>query len=718
MPRDRLEEAVDQLHVDTLDAIRRGDPQAYRDNVQAYERMLLAFPRAWHEYRQAFVPELAGGLGMLERSPIQAVVGNLYSEFRTVIAGNDFEIARRAVSLPEVVARGAIRLGATALLGMMVDLLAFGYVTALQSPSTAGRRTFQERTVRAISDLYRQIDFSLQEAIGKLDATEPLFGSLTVLFSAIRRILKELIDIGEVSAIKAIDEEWNSMLGELHPELIGPSKEVIEALRRQYSSDDPRLVDVERRSEYREVLAREKDELEKQRRLFKLELCSWALHSLRGAAPGATVSSSFRYFADQFTNPSDLEKLVGLALDVEFQDRLLLSNWLLEELPEGKAHFIGTDIELLRTYLVISVLRVNPSETLALEPAEWVRSHFSQMETLAGELKADTALWAILLPQNLVADRFERLFGAVRNAVRRQEELEAINVQTSPLDPARVELFKSSLRATWLDNRLACSFFRIAGAYDEVVQELQPASLLFGTSVWLPKEGFTADPRVIGIEGVAGTLGMNLADSEMARLIRELDDVTISTSSAGGTLRNDLLLAKQGLENEKYQPLIALIPLDWRLTQSLGFERLGLQEDAAPSSWHLPKGVQNTYVGKIHNLAVFRHHRIPKDRICILDVRAFGRWRQFRSQADHEWLTVTIEAFDEAKAHELAQKQPSLFSDKDAPLELRAGRIRGQVLLTYTERFVIENKDPLAGRWIVISQGRQASSATNSQPDT
>src|SRR5207253_6780693 len=136
-------------------------------------------------------------------------------------------------------------------------------------------------------------------------------------------------------------------------------------------------------------------------------------------------------------------------------------------------------------------------------------------------------------------------------------------------------------------------------------------TLTFGSSTWIPKDGFTSDPRVIGIEGVGGTLGTSLADSEMAVLIQELQALPNAIGSTEASALNDFVSTVIDLLTKGYRASVALIPLEWPIMQALHLGTANSSAEAIPAEWDLPEDVRQAFVGRVQGVPVFRHHRVP-----------------------------------------------------------------------------------------------------------
>ena len=78
----------------------------------------------------------------------------------------------------------------------------------------------------------------------------------------------------------------------------------------------------------------------------------------------------------------------------------------------------------------------------------------------------------------------------------------------------------------------------------------------------------------------------------------------------------------------------------------------------------LPAAVSDDFLGTADGAPVLNARELPEDRILIVAVDAFARWRQWRPRAEHE-VVVTINTFDEDEARQFVVENPQQFRDEE-----------------------------------------------------
>jgi hypothetical protein len=122
LKRDRLDEALDQLHAAAVDAARNGEAGWYSEIRDAYVDTLLAFPEAWATYGQRFDHVARAGLPF-RLSEIDRTTRDIYSQLRQAVAAQQREIASAIAYLPIAAASRAVPLGAQGLSSEMLNLV-------------------------------------------------------------------------------------------------------------------------------------------------------------------------------------------------------------------------------------------------------------------------------------------------------------------------------------------------------------------------------------------------------------------------------------------------------------------------------------------------------------------------------------------------------------------------------------------------------------------
>jgi hypothetical protein len=183
----------------------------------------------------------------------------------------------------------------------------------------------------------------------------------------------------------------------------------------------------------------------------------------------------------------------------------------------------------------------------------------------------------------------------------------------------------------------------------------------------------------------------------MDRLIVELaKEASASVPPRGQTsFVADFESALASFRDAGYDPWLLLIPVSWRLGDAIGLPPVGRSERGDAEGLVLPSGAGHWYAGRTKGLSVIEWPSVPKDRIYLADLAAFGDWHQL---PDAEWLDVEVSAYDADQALALARR-----ADDDA-VEARAREFQENVRLQVRERFLVMRRDPEAVLWIEIPE--------------
>jgi hypothetical protein len=93
---------------------------------------------------------------------------------------------------------------------------------------------------------------------------------------------------------------------------------------------------------------------------------------------------------------------------------------------------------------------------------------------------------------------------------------------------------------------------------------------------------------------------------------------------------------------------------------------------------------------------------MPEDRVVVVALDGFLRWRQWKLGEGHE-VAVDLTAYNEPEALALVHEHENLFRDEDRTTDdARARHLRSLLLLDVYERFRIEIVSRGAARWVVV----------------
>jgi hypothetical protein len=212
---------------------------------------------------------------------------------------------------------------------------------------------------------------------------------------------------------------------------------------------------------------------------------------------------------------------------------------------------------------------------------------------------------------------------------------------------------------------------------------------------------FIPERRIHGAEMRAIDIGRGLAASEIRRFAEAANVSPEAVAGPNESLAERLRRAIAEVR-ERGEELIVLVPSRWQLAQGLELtlaERRG--GEAEPPRW-VPEEARESFLGSADDVPVFDSHELGAERLVVIALDRFARWRQWIVQDGHE-IHVSLNDYDETGARSLVEQQENLFrTDERTTVEARAREVRKAALLDVFERFEIEVVDPEAARWIEV----------------
>lgn len=515
---------------------------------------------------------------------------------------------------------------------------------------------------RALFDL---ADYSLFPRLDDdskdLDERKRISAMMLSLYTSITNVLKDLVDSNDVDAVIEVDRRWGQTLGLWMPEDRTPTRFEVDILREQLGDGDPAVKDAQRLAEANEALVAAKNQLigfQKSRRFL---LCAWVIHRLLGSDSPGEWSELLSHFLSHFTDLTQLNEVTELALREIHRGGDPWSWWIAQEMPEGEA-YQTSDTESLTAFVLLALLRIDPTPG-QFSVEDWtdaIIDHQAELAGLVAQLRdREQKLWRAIAPPADLDLRAESLLRSLAAAAARRQERNAANIRAAAADPAKVELFKTSLRHGWQANGLTRLLFeRAQRLRDEGLGRPDPAEPLFGTSLWLPKEMFLTPSGYAGIDVYASQLGRGIALAEMDNFVVRLiasDELRMESSASADEV---VRAALRQLSKEGYRASVMLMAADWRMQQRLGLRHFRPGEEELPPGWTLPPTLRYLYRGVIEGIPVFEWRSIPRPRVYLVDMGTLGQWRQWTINGD--LLRITVTAHSAAEAAELVVKQPTL----------------------------------------------------------
>lgn len=709
MKKDTLSEAADRLHEDALEAIRGGSIGRYEEVLDTYQEALLAFPNAWARYGQRFDYQAARGSNLLGIGQTERFLMNLGSELREAARSDVRDIAFDAAYMPARIARGAFDLDAIELSRRTLGLTPLVYSAAVRGSASEIAEIVKEKTWR---HLYEFARYPLEAHVEEPEGVSPeehrrASEFLRQVFAVYNSLLVQMVELRDLETLREADKSWSRIFLHWEPEHEEPFEELVDAMAYELGEEDRRVKEARRKVEAKRQRVAVKEDLFSLRTAYRYGLCFWALHRLRESEAPSEWIPIFEYLASYFKNVEQIVHAVNAALAPEAKDTVPWSDWILSDLPQEEAHYVGADPEILRAFVTLMLLSTDlEARASSTGPLEWIPVKLEQIMQLLDEVLQDEALKNHLLPsEERIQDRAEILRAALRQAAEAQKELEEKKIRDSPLVPEKLENFKRSLHQGWVENRLAAPLFQLVGSYEESSENPPGDAGWFGTDDWLPKDMFVSEPQVYGAESIAHQFGFSLANGEVNTLLSKLSDSPGEGEDAG-PFPEKVHAILHKMSEEGYSPSAILAPMSWRLLRDMDIEG-GPRRHNNPSP---PEGIpseaaHNNFRGQVDDVPVFELLRTPKDRVWIVDLAAFATWRQCLVNEEGEYLRIEFEDFDEEQALDLARENLNMLrSDERESVADRAAAIRSRVYLRVRERFEVEVKDRKAARWLEVPE--------------
>jgi hypothetical protein len=698
-----LDAILTQVHEEALRAIREASPGSYAGITDVYERLLLALPLTWAKYGQQFGPGIAGGMNPFELTLLDRVERNLYDELEQAALGASREIAQEAVNVPIAVASRSTEPRAIALAGRMLRLFVAVQSALIRSPSSDNRGSLLAYSWLRLSEYGRYYAERLvTDDDGSAEDREYGAQALRQVFDAYALIGKAIIDSTprDTKALGEINRYLSEFLQHWTPEHDHPQQWDVELLEQQPGVDQDALEQVRIDVAENERRAQIKSELDRWRAVQRFGLLFWALHRLGGTRDEAYVEA-WNALAGYFGDLSETAGVVNEAIRADFEDHGPWSNWVLSELPIGQAHFPAVDAKLIQAFIVLALNRVDPDGPVPqFEPLEWLSSRSTEIRGLLEGLIANDAVRPVL-PEERLEDRAEKVIEAFEAMQRAREEQKDQRIIDSPVDLEAVDGFKRQVRETWASQHLVGPALDAAGTYEVIEGEAEEGTK-WAIQQWAPKGMFVADPGVLGADWLATDIGRNLAVSEPRHLV---DAALLSAEFAGaeGQSLAERLRAAIAEVRGRGDQLVVLVPMNWQLTQALEVDPARRRGgDSEPPAWVPDEEGRGAFVGTVDGVPVFDVINIPDDRIVVIALDSFLRWRQWRV-AEGDEVAVDLTAYDEEEARALVEEHEDLFrTEERTTTEARARHLRTLCLLDVYERFRVDVVDAEAARWLTV----------------
>jgi hypothetical protein len=355
--------------------------------------------------------------------------------------------------------------------------------------------------------------------------------------------------------------------------------------------------------------------------------------------------------------------------------------------------------------VLIGILLMNPTMQLSSQDLEWVVGREDEFAGLLESLKTDSRI-----ADNVGIEVAETRAAEIENAfekARRDRARDLSNeLADAPIDPAKVKAFTKGARSTWDSARLLGPLFAAFSTYEILTTEAKGPEW-FGRDELLPKGLFTSTQEVHGLDMVWNDIGESIARGEVGRLVESIQNSRQSPPVLESeSFQEAIRRAAEKLESEGFSPAVIMVPISWRLQQTLEVGRF-FGADRAPSKLNLTGAkAEHWYEGSFEGLEVFESTRVPQERVYVIDLAGLGRLRQWTVDEEGHLLRVELSAYDTADALEAVARQPELFADAGDD-EHRAQRLRERVRSKALERFEIVVEDPAAAIYVPVPNDLQ-----------
>jgi len=704
-PEAALNAALSQIHDEAVRLIRDGSPGAYARIADVYERLLLAQPETWARYGQRFGPDVAGGLHPFQFTLFDRVERRLYEELELAVLSPSREIGRDALNLPLAVAFGTIEPRAIELARRMLRLFVAVEQVLIRSPAGDKRSALFGNSWLRLSEYGRSVERLVTDNESSADDRDYGVQALRQVFDAYTLMAKAFVDHNprETGAFAELNRYLGEFLQHWDPEHDRPYEWEVELLAERGNTDARELARLRARVEENAARAQVKQDLDTWRAAQRFALLWWSLRRLRESGD-STFVDAWNAYVGYFGDLGETARVVDRAIEADFRDRGQWSDWILSELPMGQVHGLAVDWEFLQTFIVLALNRVPPDGPAPqFEPLEWLANRSHDIRQIVDGVLANENLRP-LLPEERLEDRADRVVEAFEAMFRAREQQEEQRVIDSALDLEAVEGFRQGVRSAWAARRLVGPALLDAGMY-EVPQDEPPDGTRWGIQPELIlKSLFIPEPRVLGGDWRATDIGRHLAESEVRRLAERAFESPEYSGEEGTSLAEQLRAAI--VEVRAYgEKLLVLVPSRWRLTQALELvlaERRG--GDTQPPRWVPDEEVRESFLGTADDVPVFDSREMPSDKIAVVAIDRFARWRQWKPQDDHE-IHVSITDYDDEAARALVEEKEELFrTEERTTSEARARGVRKAVLLDVYEKFEVEVVDPEAARWLTVPE--------------
>ena len=662
-----LRRYLDDLHEEAVAAIRGGTQQMFDFVADAYVDTLMEFPKAWRTYRAEYDEAVARGIELFPVGPVDEIRQQFYTNITEALRAGDREIVLTAAYLPVRVASQALDYRAEGLIARMLSLSP-PYLAASWTYGGPAGQVLEERSYRHLLEFVR---FYLQPRLdrGLIAARLEIADYIQIAFAQIQALLKLGVDAGRTDFVRALDGHWGTLLQHWHGENLEPNPATIPYLedavaqgqtdavaRLARAQDNARLVEAVRRLQDYRTTAR-----------FGLALWAWRQQP-------TSWRESFRYFSTHFPGITQITSATTYAIEESYRDQMPWSDWILNQLQEGEAHFIPTTEAIIDTFVAMAIRAIVPGEEVRPLPAtDWFEQYLDYARNAISEAITDGRNSD--LPD--VADRARILTDAVQQAAQAQANQERLRIIAAPLVQAKVDEFREQARAALLESRVVPDLLRLTGGVTQLEVRPEDPPLI---ESYTTKRTLIEGGRMVGVDMIAKDIARQVAHLELRQLVEPMSDVprtAIVPADVAAQVQYEFaeqlrrLIMRAGTEPTG-DGVMLFLPIEWRLFQALGLPFLGTGT-SAPTEWSLSKATAHDFVGDFSGIPVFRFPEVPDGVLYLVDLRRYVRADAW-PLTDAEQLAIRTLSEDDAR-----QRAEGTPSREELGVEETALRWREQV---------------------------------------
>jgi hypothetical protein len=421
--------------------------------------------------------------------------------------------------------------------------------------------------------------------------------------------------------------------------------------------------------------------------------------------------------------PNTMQRLAVVfadATNLEASDRWGWNTWDL--VADGEAHWIDTHTKLnqifaLKALQLLTALSLDARLAVQLPLgealAEAAREGNPQgLLTTLDAIEANPQRW-----QSVLNDESKECIGLLRTKLltvwHTEQELNVERVRNAPLDPQKVETFRSDFLQSFFESGRVRNILKAKGAL-EIDLGKSPGSPVqsFGFSQIDDKNAFLAQDR-IHYGGWGRGYGQSLAQGE--------DEASFAKMLAGAKDRQTIIPGAiiatifDAISRTSFTDPIILQSLEFDVRYSID-RNSNFTPHYAPDLDGTPWRDFNGFMGtmtlgtrKIPVFDTFVRRPEAQNHVLILDPRNYVRWRQFAPNQESDEQTyadgqLAIQVIDLnaniEKRDEIIARNPLWLSEEDDP----TAYLRSRVLINVSEKFQIEILDASRAICLTVQQ--------------